>query len=394
MTKALGPFTGGLEATRTAAAVGVAGLVLTGVGFGEEPRRALFSYLFAFAYWAGLAVASLLLLGTWHASRARWPVVLRRMLETMAASLPLLALFFLPLLAGAHLLYPWMGAVPAWSAEDLRKLEHKRAWLQRPFWDVRSAVYFGVWIAVGELLLRWSRRQDGTEDARLTRWQRWLGTGSLPVVALAMSFAALDWLMSLEPLFVSTVYGLYWFSGAFVGALAMLTLATVLARGPALYGELVNASHLASLGKFLFAFSLFWAYMAYSQFFLIWIANVPREVPWYVLRAKGAWEPVALFVVGARFVLPLFILLSRPFKQHRRTLGTLAVWLLLAHGVDTWWLVIPVVSPEGPSLSWTDLTAFLGLGGSVVAFTLWRLRGHATAPVGDPFLADSLGYDE
>ena len=394
MNKALGPFTGGLEATRAAAAVGVVGLVLTGVGFGEAPRRALFSYLFAFAYWAGLAVASLLLLGVWHASGARWPVVLRRMLETMAASLPLLALLFLPLLAGAHLLYPWMGPMPAGSAEDLKKLEHKRAWLQRPFWDVRSAVYFGVWIAVGELLLRGSRRQDVSGDARLSRWLGRLGTGSLPVVALAMSFAALDWLMSLEPLFVSTVYGLYWFSGAFVGALAMLTLATVLARGPELYGELVNASHLASLGKFLFAFSLFWAYMAYSQFFLIWIANVPREVPWYVLRAKGAWEPVALVVVGARFVLPLFILLSRPFKQHRRTLGAMAVWLLLAHGVDTWWLVIPVVSPEGPSLSWTDVTAFLGVGGSAVAFTLWRLRGHATVPVGDPFLSESLGYDE
>ncbi|WNG21672.1 hypothetical protein [Cystobacter fuscus] len=392
--KVMERFTGGRVPMLAAAAVGGVGLGVTGVGWAVDTRRALFAYLFAFAYWAGLAVASLVLLGAWHASRARWPVVLRRMLETMAASLPLFALLFVPVLAGAHLLYPWLGPPPALSEEDLKKLEHKRPWLNLPFWGARAVLYFAVWSTVSELLLRWSRRQDETGEPRLTRWQWWLGAGALPGVALAMSFASLDWLMSLEPLFVSTVYGLYWFSGAFVGALAMLTLATVLARGPQLYGELVNDSHRASLGKFLLAFSIFWAYMAYSQFFLIWIADLPHEVPWYVLRATGAWEPVALAVVGSRFVLPFFVLLSRPFKQHGRALAGLAVWLLCAHAVDTWWLVIPVVSPEGPRLHWADVSAWLGVGGAAVAFTLWRLRGHATMPVGDPHLLESLGYDE
>ena len=392
--KVMERFTGGRGPMLAAAAVGAVGLGVTGAGFAVDTRRALFGYLFAFAYWAGIAVASLLLLGAWHASRARWPVVLRRMLETMAATLPLFALLFLPILVGASHLYPWLGEPPPLSEKDLKKLEHKRAWLNQPFWVVRSALYFAVWSAVGEFLLRWSRRQDDTGELKLTQWQWWLGAGALPLVGLAMSFASLDWLMSLEPLFVSTVYGLYWFSGAFVGALAMLTLATTLARGPNLYGELVNDSHRASLGKFLFAFSVFWAYMAFSQFFLIWIANLPHEVPWYVLRARGAWEPVALFIVNARFLLPFFVLLSRPFKQHRRTLAVTAVWLLLAHGVDTWWLVVPVVSPEGPRVHWADVSAFLGVGGAAVAFTLWRLRGHATVPVGDPYLRESLGYGE
>jgi hypothetical protein len=392
--KVMERFTGGRGPMLAAAAVGAVGLGVTGAGFAVDTRRALFGYLFAFAYWAGIAVASLLLLGAWHASRARWPVVLRRMLETMAATLPLFALLFLPILVGASHLYPWLGEPPPLSEKDLKKLEHKRAWLNQPFWVVRSALYFAVWSAVGEFLLRWSRRQDDTGELKLTQWQWWLGAGALPLVGLAMSFASLDWLMSLEPLFVSTVYGLYWFSGAFVGALAMLTLATTLARGPNLYGELVNDSHRASLGKFLFAFSAFWAYMAFSQFFLIWIANLPHEVPWYVLRARGAWEPVALFIVNARFLLPFFVLLSRPFKQHRRTLAVTAVWLLLAHVVDTWWLVVPVVSPEGPRVHWADVSAFLGVGGAAVAFTLWRLRGHATVPVGDPYLRESLGYGE
>ncbi|MFL5354236.1 hypothetical protein [Archangium sp.] len=387
-------FTGGRTPMLAAAAVGGVGLAVTGVGFVVDTKRALFSYLFAFAYWAGMAVASLVLLGIWHASKARWPVVLRRMLETMAASLPLFAVLFIPILAGVGQLYLWMEPHPPLVEKDLAKLDHKRPFLNLPFWVVRSAVYFAVWICVGELLLRWSRRQDESGELKLTKWQWWLGAGALPVVALAMSFASLDWLMSLEPLFVSTVYGLYWFSGAFVGALAMLTLATTLARGPNLYGELVNDSHRASLGKFLFAFSVFWAYMAYSQFFLIWIADLPHEIPWYVLRARGPWEPVALFIVNARFVFPFLVLLSRPFKQHRRTLTAMAVWLLLAHGVDTWWLVVPVVSPDAVRVHWADVTAFLGVGGAAVAFTLWRLRGHATVPVGDPYLHESLGYDE
>ncbi len=391
--KVMERFTGGRVPMLAAAAVGAVGLAVTGVGFAVDTRRAFFSYLFAFTYWAGLSVASLVLLGTWHASKARWPVVLRRMLETMAGTLPLFAVLFLPLLAGASHLYQWMDPHPALPEKELKQLEHKRTFLNLPFWAVRSAVYFGVWIAASELLLRWSRRQDETGELRLTQWQRWLGAGALPVVGLAMSFASLDWLMSLEPLFVSTVYGLYWFAGAFVGVLAMLTLATVLARGPNLYGELVNDSHRASLGKFLLAFSVFWAYMAYSQFFLIWIADLPREVPWYLLRARGAWEPVALFIVNARFTVPFLVLLSRPFKKHRRTLGVMAVWLLVGHVVDTWWLVIPVVSPGAVRVHWADVSAWLGVGGAAVAFTLWRLRGHATVPVGDPYLHESLGYD-
>lgn len=392
--KVMERFTGGRTPMLVSAAVGAVGLGVTGIGFAVDTKRALFSYLFAFAYWAGMAVASLLLLGIWHASKARWPVVLRRMLETMAGSLPLFLVLFLPLLVGAGQLYLWMDPHPPLLEKDLHKLDHKRPYLNLPFWAVRSAFYFGVWITVSELLLRWSRRQDGSRELKLTKWLWALGAGTLPVVALAMSFASLDWLMSLEPLFVSTVYGLYWFSGAFVGALAMLTLATTLARGPNLYGELVNDSHRASLGKFLLAFSVFWAYMAFSQFFLIWIADLPSEVPWYILRAEGPWKPVAILVVNARFLFPFIVLLSRPFKEHRRTLTGMAVWLLLAHMVDTWWLVVPVVSPDAVRVHWADVSAFLGVGGAAVAFTLWRMRGHATVPVGDPYLHESLGYSE
>ncbi|HSP79885.1 MAG TPA: hypothetical protein VLQ93_15235 [Myxococcaceae bacterium] len=392
--KVMERYTGGRKPMLTFAGAGMLGLAVTALGWGVDTRRALFSWLFAYAYWVGLAVAALILLGTWHASRARWPVVLRRMLETMAGTLPLLALLFLPILLGAHELFLWTHETPPLSEHELELLRHKQPYLNLPFWGARAALYFALWIAVSELLLRWSRRQDESGELKLTTWQRRLGAGSLPAVAVALSFASLDWLLSLEPLFVSTIFGLYYFAGAFVGVLAALTLATLLARGPRLYGTLTNPSHLASLGKFLLAFTVFWAYIAYCQYFLIWIANLPAEVGWYIKRTTGAWEEVALAVVVGRFILPFFVLLSRPLKQSRALLGVVAGWLLVAHALDVYWLVLPVVEPEGPALHWADVAAFVGVGGSVVAFALWRLRGHATLPVGDPYLYESLGYDE
>lgn len=392
--KVMERFEGGRLPMLLSAAVGAAGLGVTGVGWGVDTRRALFAYLFAFAYWGGLAVASLLLLGIFHASKARWPVVLRRMLETMAGTIPLFAVLFTPILAGANELFIWTNPSPSLPEQELAKLHHKQAYLNLPFWGARAVLYFGLWIAVSELLLRWSRRQDETGEQVLTLRLRALGAGTLPLVALALSFASLDWLMSLEPLFVSTIYGLYYFSGAFVGALALLTVATAVARGPNLYGSLINASHRASLGKFLFAFSIFWAYIAFDQYFLIWIAHLPAEVRWYIPRISGAWEKVALFIVIARFLIPFVVLLSRPFKEHRRLLTAMAVWILVGHAVDLYWLVLPVVDPAAPRLHWTDFSAFAGVGGASLAFALWRLRGHYTLPLKDPYLHESLAYDK
>jgi hypothetical protein len=389
----LGPWEGGARARNLAGAVGAAGLALTLLGgMLGDPRRALYAYLVAFVYWLGLAVGALILLGALHAASSKWSVVLRRFLEALPAALPLFVVLFLPILAGLRHLFSWVD--PAALEGEVRHLvEHKRPYLNVPFFVVRAAIYFAVWIGVGHLLRAWSVRQDGEGGLALTRWQRRLGAGSLPALALTMSFAAFDWMMSLDPRFYSTIFGVYWFAGSFLGAFCLLAVAGAATRGdPTQFGAHMNHEHFHSVGKFMLAFVAFWGYVAFSQFMLIWIANVPEEVPWYITRIRGGWTWVAAFLAVGHFIVPFFLLLSRPLKRDPRRLARVAVWLLLVHWVDMYWLIMPSLDPAGPRPSPWDLTAFVGVGGLAVAFTIWRMGGVAAVPLRDPYLADSLRY--
>jgi hypothetical protein len=387
-----GPFTGGRRLALLAAAVGVVGLAVTALGAALSPQRALYAYLVAFTYWLGLALGMLILLGALHASNARWAVVIRRFVEHVPAVLPLFVLLFVPLLLGRHQLFPW--TTPDALEGELRNLvEHKRPYLNMPFFVGRAVFYFVSWVAVAELLRRWSIRQDTDGGLTLTRWQRRLGAGSLPLLALTVSFAAFDWLMSIDPRFFSTIFGVYWFAGSFLGAFAVIAIAAALTRrDPTQFGAHMNLEHFHSVGKFLLAFTAFWAYIAFSQFLLIWIANVPEEVPWYILRIKGPWAPVGAIVAAAQFLVPFFLLLSRDLKRNPRALAWVAAWQLLFHWVDLYWLVMPHLDDGGPRLSPWDLSAFVGVGGVAVAFTIWRMRGSAAVPVRDPYIDDSLRY--
>lgn len=374
-----------------AALVGALALVASLVGFGVAPRRALFGWLFAWAYWGGIGVASLVLLGTQHASRARWVVVIRRALEVMAATIPLLAALFVPIAIGLPFLYPF--ASPAGLEEHAAiAVAHQRPYMNPTWFVARAVVYFAIWIAVSEALLRWSRRQDADADPGATRRMRILAAASLPAVALAMSFAALDWLMALEPLLHSSIYPLYWFTGAFLAAIALLALWTSTARGPGEPGALANASHRGSLGKLLLGFTLFWLYVAFCQWLLVWIADLPDEARWYVVRTTGGWGWVAWAIVLAQFALPFLVLLRRDVKERPAGLAAIAAWILAAHAVDTFWLVIPAADPAAPRLHWTDVTSFLAVGGLSVAFALARFRRGAPAATGDPYAEESLRY--
>ncbi len=389
----LGPWQGGRRALAISAAAGAAGLAVTFLGalFGD-PRRALTAYLVAYVYWIGLAVGALILLGAFHAAKATWPVVLRRFLETMPATLPLFAVLFVPILVGMRRLFPWVD-LSALPAELAREAAHRRPYLNVPFFLVRAAIYFVVWIAVAHLLRAWSIRQDSAGGVALTRRQRRLGAGSLPLLALTMSFAAFDWMMSIDPRFYSTIFGVYWFAGSFLGTFAVVIVAGALTRAdPGQFGAHLTAEHFHSLGKFLLAFVAFWAYIAFSQFMLIWIANIPEEVPWYVLRTGGGWLWVASFLAVFQFAVPFFLLLSRPLKRNPRKLAWISGWLLFVHWIDVYWVVFPHLDPAGPRPSLWDLAAFVGVGGAAVAFALFRMRGAVAVPVNDPYLDESLRY--
>ena len=388
----LGPWQGGRRLLTWSAALGVVGLVLTLVGGLFDVRRALFSYLVAYTYWIGIVLGALLVLGSLHASNARWSVVVRRFVENVPAALPVFVPLFVPIALGMKVLYPW--ADPSRLDPELQHVvAHKAPYLNGGFFLARAVVYFVIWIGVAYYLRAWSVRQDDRGDPSYTTLQRRLGAGSIPFVGLAMTFAAFDWMMSLDPRFYSTMYGVYWFAGSFMAAFAVTIIGGFLTRAePDGFGRLMNVDHYHALGKLLLAFVAFWAYIAFSQFMLIWIANIPEEVPWYILRIDGGWLWVASFVALFQFLVPFFLLLQRAVTRNPRRLAAVSAWLLFVHWIDLYWLVMPHIHPKGPRPWIFDLTAFVGVGGVTVALALVRMRATASVPLRDPYLEDSLRY--
>jgi hypothetical protein len=392
-------YTGKPKLMALAGGLGILGMVLTGVGFVTDAKATAHAYLIAFCYWIGISVASLIMVAIFHTAKAKWTTVLRRAMETMAIAVPIFFVLGLVLVPFLKQLYPWL-----WTQEELLKtytsvevshLEHKQhGYLNVPFFVVRQLIYFGVWSFVSHRLHSWSTRQDETGDLALTVKARMFSPGSLPFLALTITFASFDWLMSLTPLWQSTIFGVYYFAGSFLAAFCVLTIATVNAQGKDLYGNLVTTAHFHNLGKLMLAFTAFWAYIAFSQFMLIWIANLPEEAPWYHIRInpEGGWRNLSASLFFLHFLLPFGILLSRNLKLQPRKLAVVAVYILIMHAVDLYWLVWPAHSEGGPSFHWTLITSFLGVGGIAIAFALWRAGGKYTVPVKDPYIADSLRY--
>ncbi|HYI00880.1 hypothetical protein [Hyalangium sp.] len=377
--------------------LGIAGLVLTAVGaFVSDARAASHSYLIAFAYWVGISVASLLMVAIFHTAKAKWMTVLRRAMETMAVSVPIFAVLFVGIFLGREHLYPWVpgsSLVSHMTEVELGHLSHKQhGYLNIPFFLVRQVIYFGLWTFISQRLYSWSTRQDEGGQLELTVKQRFLSPGALPFLALTITFAAFDWMMSLTPLWFSTIYGVYYFSGSFLAAFCVLTLVSVSAQGKDLYGNLVTPAHYHNLGKLMLAFVSFWAYIAFSQFLLIWIANLPEEAPWYHVRMFGGWRNLSASLFFLHFLIPFGILLSRNLKLQPRKLSVVAIYLLAVHLLDLYWLVWPAYNEQGPSFHWTLVTSFVGVGGVAIGFALFRARGKYTVPVKDPYIADSLRY--
>lgn len=379
---------------------GLVFLLLTAVGIFIAPRETAFSYLAAFAYWCGIAIASIVLLMIMHAVKARWVTVVRRPMEAMAASIVVFVLLAIPVILAMKQLYVWMDPPADYGKEGLALLAHKRPYLNQGFFIVRFGIYFLLWVFLAERLFGWSRRQDASGDPKLLQRQRSLGAGGLPFIALTFSFAAFDWLMSLYPLWFSTIFGVYYFAGSFVSALSMLaivTRGTRLSRDEApadkdLFSAYMTVEHTHNIGKLMLAFTCFWTYIAFSQLLLIWIAGLPEETPFFITRFKPGWAWVGILMIVGHFFLPFGALLSRSLKRTPRRLAVVAGWILFIHYVDIYWLVMPTLYPDGFGFHWTAVTAFLGVGLVAIAFAVWRLRGQFAVPIRDPYLGDSLGY--
>jgi hypothetical protein len=390
-------FQGGRSWMARAGILGAIGLIAALVGLAQDPKAAHFSYLVAFTYWAGIGIASLLWVMIFNAFHAKWMVVLRRPFETMASAIPIFALLFIPVAIGllqGHS-YPWHDVekmMPGLDAEQSHMMHNKHSWLSDGFFIGRTVFYFAVTIFLSQRLWGWSTKQDSSGDIQLTVAQRRLSAGGLPFLALVIAFAAFDWIMSLSPLWFSTMFGVYYFAGSFLTTMALVSIINTLAVGKDNYGPLVSPEHSHNVGKLMFAFTCFWTYIGFSQFMLIWIANLPEETPFFTLRMAEPWKPVSILLIITHFFIPFLILLSRKLKRNPRRLRLMGVWLLAVNFLDLYWLIMPTYSPEKVVFPLWLVAAWVGVGGVAIAFAIWRLRGHYAVPVKDPFLSVSLRY--
>jgi hypothetical protein len=369
------------------AVLGVLGCAILGAG---NPRQFFFSWLVAFLFFLSLAVGALFFVLIQYATQGGWGIVVRRIGETSFATIPVMAALFVPVLLGLPHLYEWTHA-DAVARDAL--LQWKSPYLNVPFFLVRAAVYFVCWSFIALMYYRGSRGQDATGDPAVSARLRRFAGPAIIVLALTSSFASVDWIMSLTPHWYSTIFGVYFFAGAFVGFIALLSVMAVAMRQAGLLDTVVTAEHLHDLGKLLFAFTAFWAYIAFSQFFLIWYANLPEETVWYEARLKGSWTAVSLLLMAGHFGAPFFYLMGRAVKRRGWTLAVGGVWLLAMHFVDLYWQVMPTLHPEGLSPSLLDVAAFLAVGGCYVATAGWLLRRQALVPLRDPRLAESLAFE-
>ncbi len=378
----------GLSVVRSRALwVGVLGSgVAVAIGWGS-PAQFFPSYLLAFVYWFGIGIGALALLMMQHLTGGAWAVMVRRPLEAAVRTLPLLAILFVPLAFGLPYLYPWTDTARVVADPVLRG---KMGYLNVPFFLVRAAIYFVIWIAMAWLLTRWSRGQDESGDPRFAERMRKLSGGGLVVWGATLTLAAIDWLMSLEPHWFSTIFGILIMGGAGLGAMAfaIVVLRALSSREP--MAGVAKARHFLDLGNLLLAFVILWAYFAFSQLLIIWSGNLPDEIPWYLHRIEGNWPAIAVAVAVFYFAVPFLLLLSRRRKQHAASLALVACGVLGARLVDLYYLIAPEFSRQGIRVHALDLAALVGVGGLWIAWFAWELARRPLLPLNDPELESAI----
>ncbi len=371
------------------AVLGWAGLVF---GYVEARRATCFAYLTAFAAVTSVVLGALCFLMIHYAAGARWNTVIRRLNEGIVGTFAVLLVLFVPIAANLSLLYTWVEPPQHWSEHALHLLEHKRAYLNPTSFIVRTLLYFAVWLVAAEVLRRWSLARDSKpapgEDDPHAR-ERTFSIALLPLTALALTFAAFDWVMSLDPLWYSTIFGVYYFAGGFVACTGLLAVLAYAAERSGLAAGAIRPPHFHALGRLMLAFTIFWAYCAFFQAMLIQIADRPEEIQFYLRRLEGGWKSVAVALGLGRFLLPFLLLLPRAPKFRGGVMATAGAWILAAHYLDVYWLVAPAGGAPNP---WLHAAALAAVAGTSVTYATLRARGRAIVPFADPAFAGSVEY--
>lgn len=386
--------------------VGLAGKVLLAVGAilcatalivdrNDLPRFG-FAYLWAYGFLWTLVLGSLFFVALQHLTHSTWSVVVRRVAEMLAAPMGIVAILFLPILLFGVItnqfhLFPWLDEKLVHADHRLFK---KQAYLNVPFFTLRTVAFFVLWVGFAAFFVRKSLRQDRGEggEAATLRMRR-MAVPFMPIFAISATFAGLDWFMSLEPFWYSTMFGVYVFSGMTLTAFAALTLTVLWLRDTGRFEPgLITDDHVYNLGAWLFAWTCFWAYIAFSQYMLIWYGNLPEETFYLVRRFEGGWLPVSIALAVARFGVPFLLLLSSRAKTHSGILRAMAVLILLGQFLDLYWLIMPQYHKQGPVLGWQELGPPLFMVGVLLVCVSRFLKCHAPLAIGDPLLEESKRF--
>jgi hypothetical protein len=377
---------------RGAILVGLIGLVLCIFGWIKSPDALIHSYLLAFLFVLGLSLGSLGLLMLQHLTGGHWGIVIRRPLESATRSLPLVFVLFLPIFFGMKYLYAAWLTAPKSGEGALSQFQ--QSYLTSDGFKFRALIYFAIWLTLMFVFNRWSREQDvNREDRSLRRRLKMAAGPGMILYVFAMSFAAIDWVMSISPHWASTIYGFLFIAGQLISSMSlMISIIVLLAQSEPLR-EVVQKRHLHDLGKLLLAFVMLWAYFDFSQLLITWSGNQPEEISFYRSRLYGQWGVVAVIVLIFHFFVPFFLLLSKSLKRNPSALPKVALWLIVMRLLDLYWMTRPEFTSSAIPSIW-DLTAPLALGGLWFGVFAWQLQQRPLLPLGDPKLEEAIERHE
>lgn len=367
--------------------LGAVGLIASLVGYFLDADQFFFSYLVSFVFFTGIALAALLMVMLHHITRSSWGVLVRRISESFTANIWIWGIFLIPVILGIHNLYHWSHE-EAVIADKI--LKGKSGYLNTPFFIARQFIYFAIWGYLGYKLHKVSVEMDKTGDWGLTTLLRKVSAPGIPLFALTLAFASFDWLMSLDPHWFSTMFGVYFFSISFQSFWPIMILLIFFMQSRGILKNTIRQVHIYDLGAWFFAFTIFYAYIAFSQFLLIYYANLPEETLWYFHRLEGSWKFIAYGLLICRFAIPFLVLLNREAKKNRKVLGAVSILVLAIHFAEIYWIAMPVLYEHGIHFSWMDVTTFLGLGGVFFGLFFRTFKKHDMVPVNDPKLDECL----
>src|SRR6056297_4311858 len=375
------------DATKAFYGVGIVGLIASGVGYFLNADQFFFSYLTSFAFYTSFALASLILVMIHHITKSSWGAVIRRIPESLFAKFWIWALFFIPVILGMSNLYSWTNTEYVMNDPILAG---KTPYLNEPFFIIRQFIYFGIWSFLGYKLHKTSVKMDRTRDWGLTALLRKFSAPGILLFALTIAFASFDWLMSLDAHWFSTIFGVYYFAMSFQALFPFIILMVFWMHSNGILTNIIKKAHIYDLGAWFFGFTVFYAYIAFSQFLLIYYANIPEETLWFYHRLEGSWSVITYALLFGRFLIPFLLLLNRDTKHNHKLLIFTSVLVLVMHITELHWIVMPIINYSGFSVSWLDFATLVGLGGIFMGLFFTTLKKYNLVPVNDPTLSDSL----